>query len=313
VEASGEWWFEALWTTDREAELERRYQILQRRLSQPAPELGRVELGHFTAQPSPAEHQAVIAEGIKHIRAGDVFQVNLCLRLEAAMQGDPLALFIPAVERLRPARAAYLALSQENHLLSFSPELFLQRQGREVLAAPIKGTLNGTLSSMELTHSGKDRAENVMIVDLMRNDLGRVCEAGSISVPTLVGLEAHLGVWHLVSQVRGRLKGGVSDAELLRATFPPGSVTGAPKIRAMELIAELESTGREIYTGAIGYISPLTGLELSVAIRSFEISGDRIWLGVGGGVVADSNPKAEFEECRVKAAPLLQAMGGRWQ
>lgn len=148
-----------------------------------------------------------------------------------------------------------------------------------------------------------------MIVDLMRNDLGRVCSWGTVAVPRLVGLEAHPGVWHLVSDVSGQLRDGVDNADLLRATFPPGSVTGAPKVRAMEVIAALEATGREVYTGAIGYSSPVAGLELSVAIRTLEFSAGRVWLGAGGGVVSDSRPERELEECLVKARPLVAAVG----
>ena len=149
-----------------------------------------------------------------------------------------------------------------------------------------------------------------MIVDLMRNDLGRVCEYGSVEVPALTELREAPGVWHLVSTVTGTLRPGVGDAELLRASFPPGSVTGAPKIRAMRVIAELEASGREAYTGAIGYASPVAGLELNVAIRTLETSGERIWLGAGGGVVADSDPQGELEECLVKARPVVKAAGG---
>lgn len=150
-----------------------------------------------------------------------------------------------------------------------------------------------------------------MIVDLVRNDLGRACTPGSIEVTALAEPHPHAGVWHLVSEITGELAAEATDADLLRATFPPGSVTGAPKIAALDVISELESSAREVYTGAIGFASPLAGLELSVAIRTFEISGDRIWLGVGGGVVADSDPATESGECLVKAAPLLEAIGAR--
>ena len=149
-----------------------------------------------------------------------------------------------------------------------------------------------------------------MIVDLMRNDLGRVCEYGSVEVAGLAELRPAPGVWHLVSSVTGTLRDEVGDGDLLRATFPPGSVTGAPKIQAMRVIAELESTAREAYTGAIGYASPIAGLELNVAIRTLELRGDRIWLGAGGGVVADSSPAGELEECLVKARPVVAAAGG---
>src|SRR6185295_15475979 len=147
------------------------------------------------------------------------------------------------------------------------------------------------------------------IVDLMRNDLGRVCEYGTITASEPV-IQPHAGVWHLVSQVRARLREGAGDGALLRATFPPGSVTGAPKVQAMHVISELEATGREAYTGAIGYASPLAGLELNVAIRTFEARNGALWLGAGGGIVADSNPMLELEECLVKARPLVAAAGG---
>jgi para-aminobenzoate synthetase / 4-amino-4-deoxychorismate lyase len=150
----------------------------------------------------------------------------------------------------------------------------------------------------------------VMIVDLMRNDLGRVAAYGTVEAPVEPEAQPHSGVWHLVSEVRAELAPDNGDAALLRATFPPGSVTGAPKVQAMKVIAALEATGREVYTGAIGYASPHAGLELNVAIRTFEAHRGRLWLGVGGGIVADSDPQAELEECHVKARPLIDAIGG---
>jgi para-aminobenzoate synthetase/4-amino-4-deoxychorismate lyase len=141
-----------------------------------------------------------------------------------------------------------------------------------------------------------------MIVDLMRNDLGRVCEYGSITVEP-ARVEGHAGVWQMVSTVSGRLRPDVGDGGLLRATFPPGSVTGAPKVQAMKVIATLEATRRELYTGAIGIVSPVAGLELSVAIRTFETHNGSIWFGAGGGIVADSDPELELAEAFTKAAP----------
>src|SRR5262249_27031646 len=152
-----------------------------------------------------------------------------------------------------------------------------------------------------LLDSEKNQAENVMIVDLMRNDLGRVCQPGSVTVPVLAAAEPHPGLWHLVSEVRGELEPAASDADLVRAGFPPGSVTGAPKVRSMQLINELEPSPRVVYTGAIAYASPRWGLELNVAIRTFEIRAGVVRLGVGGGIVADSDPEAELAECHVKA------------
>ncbi len=264
-------------------------------------------LGPFAMVPTPEAHVGAVAAVVEHIAAGDVFQANLTARLEATFDGDPLALFCRGVEALSPAYAAFVA-APEGAVASFSPELFLRRRGREVLTSPIKGTAPLTADPRRLTGSGKDRAENVMIVDLMRNDLGRVAVPGSVQVPTMNRLERH-AVWHLVSDVTARLRDDVTDGDLLRATFPPGSVTGAPKIRATEVIAELEATGREAYTGAIGHLSPYAGLELNVAIRTVEMAGGRAWLGVGGGIVADSDPRAELAECFAKALPLLDALG----
>jgi para-aminobenzoate synthetase/4-amino-4-deoxychorismate lyase len=202
--------------------------------------------------------------------------------------------------------------------VSLSPELFIERHGRQVRSAPIKGTARrmseaggDRVSAGRLGASAKDRAENVMIVDLVRNDLGRVCEPGSIRVVALAQARAHAGVWHLVSEVVGSVAADVGDGALVRAAFPPGSVTGAPKVAAIDVIAELESSGRGVYTGAIGFASPVAGLELSVAIRTFEFAGDDVWVGVGGGIVADSDPVDEVAECLTKLEPLLAAIGGR--
>ncbi|GAB3811099.1 hypothetical protein GCM10028820_01750 [Tessaracoccus terricola] len=263
----------------------------------------------FRSVPAPAEHEAAVAEVLDHIVAGDIFQANLCQRLEADFDGDPLDVFCDGVEALAPAYAAYVGWDY-GAVVSFSPELFLRRTGREVLTSPIKGTAPLSADPAELVASAKDRAENIMIVDLMRNDFGRVCEPGSVRVPAMARAERH-SVWHLVSDVVGHLRADLTDADLLRATFPPGSITGAPKVRAMQVIAQQESTAREAYTGAIGHLSPHAGLELNVAIRTLEFSGGDVWLGVGGGIVADSVPELEQAECLVKAEPILRAVGAR--
>ncbi len=266
----------------------------------------------FTPVPHADAHVAAVARLLEHVAAGDVFQANLCQRLDAELTGDPLDVFCAGVEALAPAYAAYVGWPG-GAVASLSPELFLRRTGHEVLTSPIKGTAPLDSDPAELVASTKDRAENVMIVDLMRNDLGRVCEPGSVRVPAIARAERH-SVWHLVSDVVGHLRPGATDADLLRATFPPGSVTGAPKVRALQLIGDLEATAREAYTGAIGHVSPHAGLEMNVVIRSFEFhrTGPETWdawLGVGGGVVADSTPEAELQECFTKAAPLLRAVG----
>ena len=298
----GAWWLESLRPDDeRDAQI---VETLHRGSGSPQA----YEVGTFAMTPTPDAHRAALRTVLEHIAAGDIFQANLCTRLEAPFSGDPLDVFCAGVERLRPAYAAFVS-SPEGALASLSPELFLRRTGDEVLSSPIKGTAPLSAAPDELVASAKNRAENIMIVDLMRNDLGRVSVPGSVRVPAITRVERH-AVWHLVSDVVGHVAHGVRDSELLRATFPPGSVTGAPKVRAMEIINDLEATGREAYTGAIGHVSPAAGLELNVVIRTFEFAGDRVWLGVGGGIVADSTPDGEYAECLVKARPLIEAIGG---
>lgn len=309
-DAHGDWWFEALRTDTRAAALDARLDELRRRLAAPlAP--GPARLRHVApAAPGYAGHRAAVAAGVEAIAAGEIFQANLCLRVEARLEGEAIDLFARTVEALAPAYGAFLG-DGDRALVSLSPELFLRREGRAVRTAPIKGTAPRDADPAALAASGKDRAEHVMILDLMRNDLGRVCRTGSVRAELVPRVEGHPGVWHLVSDVRGELRAEVTDAGLVRASFPPGSVTGAPKVQALKVIARLEATGREAYTGAIGYFSPLAGLELNVAIRTFEVAGGHVWLGAGGGVVADSDPDAETREAWAKAAPLVAAAGAR--
>jgi aminodeoxychorismate synthase component I len=310
LDAEGRWWFEALWTDQRDAVLRERLQVLSARLAAGARER-RVRVGPLSlAPPGAAGHITAVAACRERIAAGEIFQANLCLRLQGRWSGEPVDLFARSTRALEPRHAA-LVSGPWGAVCSMSPELFLRRRGRRVITEPIKGTAPRLDGPDGLAASAKDRAENVMIVDLMRNDLGRVCEYGSVSVSELAEPRPAPGVWHLVSTVEGALRPGVGDADLLRASFPPGSVTGAPKIQTMRVIAELEATGREAYTGAIGYASPVAGLELNVAIRTLETRGDGIWLGAGGGIVADSDPEAELEECLVKARPVVEAAGGR--
>ena len=181
-----------------------------------------------------------------------------------------------------------------------------------MLTEPIKGTAPRESGARggALAARRKDRAENVMIVDLMRNDLGRVCEYGSVEVPALTELREAPGVWHLVSTVTGTLRPGWATASSCARPFRPARSPAPPRSAPMRVIAELEASGREAYTGAIGYASPVAGLELNVAIRTLETSGERIWLGAGGGVVADSDPQGELAECLVKARPVVGAAGG---
>jgi para-aminobenzoate synthetase / 4-amino-4-deoxychorismate lyase len=268
--------------------------------------------------PSPAGHRSAVRRAVDAIGQGDIFQANICLRLEGGFDGDPLDAFCAAVTELDPPYAAFLRPSAGSAVASLSPELFLRRDGGTVWSRPIKGTTARPAGPTEsaagrarLERSAKNRAENIMIVDLMRSDLSRVCVPGTVRVPALLAAEPHPGVWHLVSEVRGELAPGTSDSDLVRATFPPGSVTGAPKVRAIEIIHELEASPREVYTGAIGYSSPAAGLELSVAIRTFGFQAGRVWLGAGGGIVAASRPADEYRGCLLKAGPLVRALGGR--
>jgi len=315
--ATGKWFFEALWTADREDALERRFEDLSRRASASPPQPDGYSCGGFQLVPQAAGHKAAVGRAVEYIRQGDIFQANICLRAEAGFAGDPLDAFCRAVTALRPPFGAFLRIPG-GAVASMSPELFLRRTGASVVSRPIKGTSQRSPRRRqaaeqrgELERSAKNRAENVMIVDLVRNDLSRVCAAGSVTVPRLLEAEPHPGVWHLVSEVRGTLDRRPADGDLIRAAFPPGSVTGAPKVRALEIIDELEAAPREIYTGAIGYRSPVAGLELNVAIRTFEFAGGRVWLGCGGGIVADSAEDEEYAECLLKAGPLIRAIGGR--
>jgi para-aminobenzoate synthetase/4-amino-4-deoxychorismate lyase len=311
------WWFEALWSDERSSVLRERLGMWRRRL-RTMPVLADGSDG-FASVPTPfrlaangaAGHLEAVADCRRRIEAGELYEANLCVRLDARFDGDPLELFMRGLPAAQPRFGALV-----DGVVSLSPERFLRRAGREVWTEPIKGTRPRTGAAAvrsaareELAGSVKDAAEHVMIVDLMRNDLGRVCEYGSVRAdPPRV--EPHAGVWHLVSTVSGRLREGVGDGELLRASFPPGSVTGAPKVQAMKVIATLEATRREVYTGAIGIASPIAGLDLNVAIRTFEISGDAIWLGAGGAVVADSEPERELAEAFDKAAGPVAAIGG---
>ncbi len=307
------WWFEALWSEEREGALHERLAVWEARMRAEPPPARGVSLSPFALAGNGAEgHVAAVANCLERIAAGELYQANLCLRLEARLHGDPVDLFSRALPVAQPRFGALV-----DGALSLSPERFLRRTGRRVQAEPIKGTRGRTGAEVqrrasfdELVASSKDAAEHVMIVDLMRNDLGRVCEYGTIEAqPPRV--EAHAGVWHMVSTVSGRLRDGVGDGALMRATFPPGSVTGAPKVQAMKVIATLEATRRELYTGAVGIVSPIAGLDLSVAIRTFETRGRNIWFGAGGGIVADSDPELELAEALTKAAGPIAAIGGR--
>jgi aminodeoxychorismate synthase component I len=263
-----------------------------------------------------AEQHAKAVEEIRaRIAAGDVYQACLTHRLETPFAGDAFAL-AGALRALNPAPFACLLALPDATLVGSSPERFL-KVGAERWAEsrPIKGTRpRGADPDADrrlraaLAGSAKDRAENLMIVDLVRNDLGRVCEIGSVHVPELFAIEPYQTVFQLVSTVRGRLAHGADALDAMRAAFPPGSMTGAPKLAAMELLASLEPVPRGLYSGAVGYLDLRGGCDLAVTIRSIVLQGGRAFVHTGGGIVADSDPRAEWREAEDKARALVAAL-----
>jgi para-aminobenzoate synthetase component 1 len=251
------------------------------------------------------EYRHAIEQAREAIAAGEVYQVNLVQHLSASFAGDPAGVSA-ALHRFAPLYPRSF-LGDGWAVASASPELFLSRHGRRIRTMPIKGTRPRGRGG-ELTGSVKDAAEHVMIVDLERNDLGRVCLPGSVAWPTLMEARSMAGVEHLVSTVEGITREDLGWAETMRALFPGGSVTGAPKIAALDHINALEPVGRGASMGALGTVWPNGDFELALTIRTFAISGDRIHLWAGGGVVWDSDPRAEVEESWIKARPLLGAL-----
>lgn len=263
----------------------------------------------------------------QYIAGGDIYQVNLSrrftVRLAPAPAGRSLVDLYMALRRANPAPyAAYFDLGGGQAVLSSSPELFLSLDAGRVVTRPIKGTRPlrpgdeafNARQQADLVASEKDRAELVMIVDLERNDLGRVCSYGTVRVTEPRALEAYAAVYHTTATVEGRLHEGHDLVDLLKASFPGGSITGAPKVRAMQIIAELEPTRRSVYTGAVGYLAPPTRADpagrcvLNIAIRTLLVAGPSVYLQVGGGIVTDSDPEAEFQETCDKARAMLQAL-----
>jgi para-aminobenzoate synthetase component 1 len=260
------------------------------------------------------DYLRAVRRAIEYVHAGDCYQVNLSQRLVHRATIPPLELY-ERLRRLNPAPFACYFDIGDFAIASASPERFLRVDGGEVETRPIKGTRPRGATPEDDEHqkgalldSAKDRAENVMIVDLLRNDLGRVCAYGSVHVEALCRLETYPTVHHLVSEVRGRLRPGLGAVDLLRAAFPGGSVTGAPKVRAMEIIAELEPTARGPYCGSLGYIGFDGTMDTNILIRTFTIGKGWMQFPVGGGIVADSTPEDEYEETLHKAAGLLRAL-----
>ncbi len=263
------------------------------------------------------DYLRAIERAKEYIAAGDIFQVNLSRRFEARISISAPELYL-RLRRINPAPMAAYVGGDDFAIVSASPERFLQVRGGCVETRPIKGTRprgntpdEDAALAQELLRSEKDAAELAMIVDLERNDLGRVCSYGSVRVTRPKALESFPTVHHLVATVVGRLHAGCDRTELLKASFPGGSITGAPKIRAMQIIDELEPTRRSVYTGAIGYLGFDGGMDLNIAIRTFLVQGGRAWFQAGGGIVADSQPESEYDETAQKARALIEVLAGQ--
>ncbi|WP_094604801.1 Aminodeoxychorismate synthase component 1 [Sporomusa silvacetica DSM 10669] len=280
----------------------------------PVPE-PQVPEGDYQSNFTREGHCAMVQKGIDYIAAGDIFQVNLTQRFKAKVTVPPYELY-RYLRHINPAPFASYLNFGEVIVASSSPERYLLVTGNRVETRPIKGTRPrgkdpeaDRLFREELLASEKDRAELVMIIDLERNDLGRVCEFGSVRVPDLIRLEEYATVFHLVSTVVGKLSEGKDIIDLITASFPGGSITGAPKVRAMEIIDELETVRRNIYTGSIGYIDFNGDADLNIVIRTFVIKDEYAYYQVGGGIIADSVPELEYEESLDKARALMRSLG----
>lgn len=273
------------------------------------------ERGGFRSSLPREQYLAAVERILVHIRAGDVYQANLTQRLERRLEVPDAPALFSRLHLASPApHAAYLDLGGWQ-ILSTSPERFVSLRGQRAESRPIKGTTrrgsgpdDDRARRRALLVSPKERAENVMIVDLVRNDLNRVCRPGSVRVSQLARVETYATLHHLVAVVEGTLRDGRGTAELLRALFPPGSMTGAPKVRAMQILNELEPVRRGPYSGGLGYFSFAGGFDLSVVIRTVVVGRNVARFQVGGGVVADSDPVAEYEESLLKAEAILTAL-----
>jgi para-aminobenzoate synthetase component 1 len=301
----------------RDAETDLRWDRLVRLFSEPPPERSRVPfrmLAHVTSNLTREAYARRFERIKRYIRDGDCYQVNLAQRFSAPASGDAWLAY-QALRVMNPAPfGAYLSTPYA-YVLSVSPERFLKVEHGSVQTQPIKGTrpraghprLDAELARA-LRESTKDRAENVMIVDLLRNDLSKSCRLGSVRVPRLFDVESYATVHHLVSTVTGELAPGRDALDLLRGAFPGGSITGAPKLRAMEIIEEVEPHRRGIYCGSIGYLGYDGGMDLNIAIRTMVMSRGEIRFWAGGGIVADSNVEDEYQETFDKAAAMLKLL-----
>ena len=282
--------------------------------ARPVPEFG--ELPPTAATLERPEFEEAVRTVIGHIGAGEVFQVVPSIRFEVSPVPDPFAVY-RALRLLNPSPYMFFLQDGDLTIAGSSPELMVRVRDGRVQSRPIAGTrprgtdsAEDSLLEAELLSDLKEKAEHVMLVDLARNDLGRVAEFGSVEVDELMVVERYSHVMHLVSGVSGLLRPGVGPVDVLRATFPHGTVSGAPKVRAMEIIDDLEPVARGPYAGAIGYIDFSGNLDTAIALRTMVAKGDTAWVQAGAGIVADSDPGREYEECRQKASVVLAAIAG---
>ncbi len=312
-EQTGEGWLMCQNTSEAQSRLRN----LQRALSEShSPCTGSIK-GALGPGVTEKTHKARLREVLDFIASGEIYQANLTYPLLADFEGAPEAAFLRLLQGQPPPFASFLGLGKDTAIVSASPECFLHLDPwtGELSTYPIKGTARRSADPLEdaqlakaLSADPKERAEHVMIVDLMRNDLGRLARPGDVWVDGLAYVESFATVHHLTSRVACKLPASVQDKDLLQALFPGGSITGAPKLRAMEIIDGLEDAPRGLYTGAIGYLTPDGGLMTSIAIRTAQISQGELRFGVGGGIVADSNAEREWQETQIKAQALARAL-----
>ncbi|MFH2068058.1 MAG: aminodeoxychorismate synthase component I [Candidatus Omnitrophota bacterium] len=260
------------------------------------------------------EYQKNVGRIRELIKAGDTYQVNYTLKCNFNFSGSPFGLYQDLREKQTVAYSAFIK-NRDFSLLSFSPELFFRKAGRKIMVRPMKGTISRGKNTCRnrqqmqiLKQSPKERSENVMIVDLLRNDLGRVSEVGTVRTDSLFDIEEYETLFQMTSTISGILRENLSFGELFEAVFPSGSVTGAPKIRTMDIIRELEKEARAVYTGALGIFFPNRDAVFNVAIRTLRITGEEGEMGVGSGITFDSDAGREYEECKLKALFLTKKM-----
>jgi para-aminobenzoate synthetase component 1 len=311
-----------LWAVDLldegPAKLEERWLRWRAELDDPPTARPPSALSAPSAERARGDYLAAVRKVLDYIEAGDIYQANLSHRFVARGRVNPLDLYLK-LKAISPAPFAGFLAWDDLAIIGASPELFYRTEGDRIVTRPIKGTrprspdpIEDARLSDELKASAKDRAELTMIVDLERNDLGRVCRFGTVRVLEPWTVESFEQVHHLVATIEGRLKPGVGPVDVVKAVFPGGSITGAPKIRAMEIIDELELNRRSLYTGAVGYFS-LGGLSaFNIAIRTMLVEGDRVTYQAGGGIVADSDPEAEYQETLHKARGMRRAIEACW-